>query len=111
MVSNVTHRTGGGRFPDVLANAADQAYVVKFLESVDAASTPVFDSKNRPTTSSPIAVNINDHLIWSVNPSDNSVSVIRPGKRSRSRLYGWPPSITLRQAGRSFSRFFCRHVR
>src|SRR5947207_14141781 len=37
----------------------------------------------RPTYSSPIAVSINDRLIWSVNPSDDSVSVIRPDTNAR----------------------------
>ncbi|HXU75537.1 MAG TPA: hypothetical protein VN794_03170, partial [Methylomirabilota bacterium] len=78
VVSNATHRTGGGRFPDVLGNPADQAYVVKFLESIDAASSPVFDPVFRPTASGPIAINTNDHLIWVVNPSANNVAVIRP---------------------------------
>src|ERR1043166_2584681 len=32
---------------------------------------------SRPTYSSPIAISLNDHLIWVVNPSDSSVSVIR----------------------------------
>src|SRR6185369_5381927 len=78
VVSNATHRTGGGRFPDVLGNPADQAYVVKFLESIDAASSPVFDPVFRPTASGAIAINTNDHLIWVVNPSANNVAVIRP---------------------------------
>src|SRR5258707_9123917 len=37
----------------------------------------------RPTYSSPIAINPNDHLIWVVNPSDDSVSVIRPDNYTR----------------------------
>ena len=39
----------------------------------------------RPTYSSPIAISANDRLIWVVNPSDDSVSVIRPV---------WPASET-----------------
>ena len=78
VVSNVTHRTGGGRIPDQLSSPTDQLYVVRFLESIDAASAPVLDVKFRPATSSPIAINFNDHLIWSVNPGANSVTVIRP---------------------------------
>ncbi len=38
---------------------------------------------NRPTCSSPIAISQNDRLIWVVNPSDNSVSVIRPDINAR----------------------------
>src|SRR5262245_31660264 len=36
-----------------------------------------------PTYSSPIAINPNDRLIWSVNPSDDSVSVFRPDNNTR----------------------------
>ena len=38
---------------------------------------------NRSTYSSPIAISQNDKLIWVVNPSDNSVSVIRPDNNTR----------------------------
>lgn len=38
---------------------------------------------NRPTSSSPIALSLNDRLIWSVNPSDDSVSVFRPDNNTR----------------------------
>src|SRR5207253_507060 len=55
VVSNATHRTGGGRFPDVLGNPADQAYVVKFLESIDAASSAVLNVKFPPAYSTPLA--------------------------------------------------------
>ena len=37
----------------------------------------------RPTYSSPIAVSLNDRLIWSVNPGDDSVSVFRPDNNTR----------------------------
>ncbi len=37
----------------------------------------------RPTTSSPIAVSPTDRLIWAVNPSDDSVSVIRPDNNTQ----------------------------
>jgi YVTN family beta-propeller protein len=40
-------------------------------------------SYNRPTYSSPIAISLNDRLIWAVNPSDDSVSVIRPDNNTR----------------------------
>src|SRR5678815_5767600 len=40
-------------------------------------------SWDRPTYSSPIAVSINDRLIWVVNPSDDLVSVIRPDTNTR----------------------------
>src|SRR5688572_32009104 len=38
---------------------------------------------NRATYSSPIAISQNDRLIWVVNPSDDSVSVIRPDNNTR----------------------------
>src|SRR5215212_8556574 len=37
----------------------------------------------RATHSSPIAVSLNDRLIWVVNPGDDSVSVIRPDNNTR----------------------------
>ena len=40
-------------------------------------------SWGRPTRSSPIAISLNDRLIWVVNPSDDSVSVIRPDTNKR----------------------------
>src|SRR5258706_5797548 len=43
-------------------------------------SGQVFD---RPTYSSPIAISRNDRLIWVVNPTDDSVSVIRPDTNQR----------------------------
>jgi len=36
-----------------------------------------------PAYSSPIAISPNDRLIWVVNPSDDSVSVIRPDNNTR----------------------------
>src|SRR6267142_1783268 len=38
---------------------------------------------SRPTTSNPIAISRNDRLIWVVNPSDDSVSVLRPDTNTR----------------------------
>src|SRR5213075_660556 len=40
VVSDVKHRTDNGRIPDALSNAADQAKVVRFLESIDVHSVP-----------------------------------------------------------------------
>jgi YVTN family beta-propeller protein len=40
VVADVQHRTANGTLPDVLANAADQALVVKFLESIDVNTVP-----------------------------------------------------------------------
>jgi YVTN family beta-propeller protein len=82
-VADVKHRTDNGRLPDRLSNAADQALVVKFLESVDVATVPVQQLGDRPTQSSPIAINATDRLIWVVNPADDSVSVIRPDNNTR----------------------------
>lgn len=78
VVSDASHRTGNGRFPDRLGNAADQAKVVAFLESIDATTAPIFEVGEAPTCSSPIAISRDDRFIWAVNPSDDSVSVIRP---------------------------------
>jgi YVTN family beta-propeller protein len=83
VVADVKHRTDNGRLPDLLTSAVDQSNVVAFLETVDAATTPVFDTGVRPTYSSPIAINPTDKLIWVVNPSDDSVSVIRPDNNTR----------------------------
>ncbi len=83
VVADVKHRTDNGRLPDTLANASDQAKVVSFLESIDTTTAPVFTVAHRPSYSSPIAINFNDHLIWTVNPGDNSVSVIRPDNNTR----------------------------
>jgi YVTN family beta-propeller protein len=83
VVADVKHRTDNGRVPDRLSNPADQAKVVLFLESIDAATAPVFEVGDKPTQSSPIAINPTDRLIWAVNPGDNSVSVIRPDQNTR----------------------------
>ncbi|HKX63425.1 MAG TPA: beta-propeller fold lactonase family protein, partial [Verrucomicrobiae bacterium] len=58
---------------------------------------------NRATTSSPIAISRNDRLIWVVNPSDDSVSVIRPDSNTRLakiRVGDEPESIALTPDGR-----------
>jgi len=83
VVADVRHRTDNGRLPDRLSNPLDQLKVFAFLESIDAATPPVFDVGDKPTYSSPIAINPNDRLIWVVNPNDNSVSVIRPDNNTR----------------------------
>jgi len=83
VVADVKHRTDNGRVADRLSNPVDQAKVVQFLESIDAATAPVFDVGDKPTYSSPIAINPNDRLIWVVNPNDDSVSVIRPDNNTR----------------------------
>src|SRR5262245_36918717 len=56
----------------------------------------------RPTHSSPIAISLNDRLIWVVNPSDDSVSVIRPDTNQRLAKIGVghePQSIALTPDG------------
>src|SRR5262249_31758716 len=83
VVADVNHRTANGRLPDRLTSAADQAKVVQFLSSIDGSTAPVFEVADRPTSSSPIAINSTHRLIWSVNPSDDSVSVIRPDNNTR----------------------------
>jgi len=37
---DLNHRTGAGRFPNFLNNAADRLAVVKFVESIDAQTAP-----------------------------------------------------------------------
>jgi len=41
VISDVQHRTANGQMPDQLANPADQALVVKFLESIDFNTVPL----------------------------------------------------------------------
>jgi hypothetical protein len=38
---NVTHRSAGTSGVDTLSNPADRAKVVKFLQSIDAATPPI----------------------------------------------------------------------
>ncbi len=83
VVANVNHRTDNGRLPDRLTNPIDQANLVSFLETIDATATPMLEVSNRSTYSSPIVINPMDRLIWVVNPSDDSVSVIRPDNNTR----------------------------
>ena len=83
VVADVKHRTANGRLPDRLANPSDQARLVAFLETVDAVTGPVLEVFDKPTYSSPIAINATDRLIWVVNPADDSVSVIRPDNNTR----------------------------
>jgi len=40
VVADVKHRTENGELPDALANPADQALVVRFLESIDVNTVP-----------------------------------------------------------------------
>lgn len=60
--------------------AAPLMAVTALLASVTASDA---QSWGRPTRSSPIAISLNDRLIWVVNPSDDSVSVIRPDTNKR----------------------------
>ncbi|HTD85734.1 MAG TPA: hypothetical protein VK850_04090, partial [Candidatus Binatia bacterium] len=56
----------------------------------------------RPTYSSPIAISLDDRLIWVVNPDDDSVSVIRPDSNTRlTKIFvgNEPQSITLTPNG------------
>jgi hypothetical protein len=41
VLTNVTHRSAGTGGVDTLTNPADRAIVVKFLQSIDAATTPI----------------------------------------------------------------------
>ncbi|MCI0537821.1 MAG: beta-propeller fold lactonase family protein [Verrucomicrobiales bacterium] len=83
VLADVNHRTAGGRLPDVLSNPLDQIKVFAFIDTIDASTPAVVNVVGRPTQSSPIAINQNDRLIWVVNPSDDSVSVIRPDNNTR----------------------------
>src|SRR5258706_566703 len=56
----------------------------------------------RATYSSPIAISLNDRLIFAVNPADNSVAVIRPDNNTRITniaVGAEPQSIALRPDG------------
>ena len=59
------------------------AAVVAALTSLATPRAGQAQSYTRPTYSSPIAISLNDRLIWVVNPSDDSVSVIRPDNNTR----------------------------
>ena len=50
--------------------------------------TAIAQVYDHPTYSSPIAVSVNDKLIWAVNPGDDSVSVIRPDNNTRLAKIG-----------------------
>src|SRR5438034_11525842 len=57
---------------------------------------------NRPTYSSPIAISLDDKLIWAVNPADDSVSVFRPDNNTRITkitVGDEPQSVTLTPDG------------
>ncbi len=98
VVADVKHRTDNGRLPDLLGDTNDQAKVVAFLRTIDASTAPVFDQPARAAYSSPIAINFNDRLIWSVNPNDDSVSVFRPDNNTRIAKIGVgdePESVAL----------------
>jgi hypothetical protein len=41
VLQNVTHRSAGTSGVDVLTNAADRAKIVRFLQSIDAATVPI----------------------------------------------------------------------
>jgi hypothetical protein len=49
VVAEVKHRTDNGRLPDTLTNPADQALVVKFLESIDFKTVPFVSLTTRRT--------------------------------------------------------------
>jgi len=68
-----------------------------------ATSSSLAEVWNRPTSSSPIAISRNDRLIWVVNPSDDSVSVLRPDTNTRIATVAVgdePQSIALTPDGR-----------
>ena len=81
VVADVKHRTFGGRLPDRLSDPADQAKLVRFLQTIDVSTAPVVT--DRPTYSSPIAINKTDELVWVVNPGDDSVTVFAAGTGGR----------------------------
>ena len=65
------------------ARAGRTVPVVALACALVAPTTARAQVYNRPTHSSPIAISRNDRLIWTVNPSDDSVSVIRPDNNTR----------------------------
>src|SRR6185436_16500610 len=64
--------------PTLMANLVRSAAVLVAL-----IANAALAQWTRPTYSSPIAINPNDRLIWVVNPTDDSVSVIRPDNNTR----------------------------
>jgi YVTN family beta-propeller protein len=52
-------------------------FVVTATGILSAQSALAWDNFGHPTYSSPIVISADDKLVWSVNPADNSVSVIR----------------------------------
>ena len=42
VLNNVQHRSAGTAGVDTLSNAADRAKMVRFIESIDAATAPIF---------------------------------------------------------------------
>ncbi len=66
------------------------------------AAVPVVKSSG-PTHSSPIAMSLDGKLVWSVNPADDSVSVIRTDRDSvvaKIKVGDEPQSVALDPAGR-----------
>jgi hypothetical protein len=51
VVGDVKHRTANGTLPDVLSDPAQQALVVKFLESIDVAAVPFVTVEAHPSGS------------------------------------------------------------
>ena len=72
--------------PKTLPMAALSSSVVSALSLVLTLMLPTKAMSvvfNRATYSSPIAISQNDRLIFVVNPSDDSISVIRPDNNTR----------------------------
>lgn len=91
------------RHPFLLAQHAPALWVAMLVVLQVSAIPTKAQVWNRPTTSSPIAISRNDRLIWVVNPSDDSVSVLRPDTNTRLAkipVGDEPQSIALTPDGR-----------
>jgi YVTN family beta-propeller protein len=67
----------------ILPEPLCRAFTLVLFSSLLAAASAGAASYNRPTSSSPIAISLDDRLVWVVNPADDSVSVIRPDNNTR----------------------------
>jgi YVTN family beta-propeller protein len=79
-LSNLLQRPACQAPPVLAVRAIQFAMLIAVHNSTASTQAQVW---NRPTTSSPIAISRNDRLIWVVNPSDDSVSVLRPDTNTR----------------------------
>jgi YVTN family beta-propeller protein len=89
----------------LLALALAWAFGLLGTEGAQGAKTaaPVVVKPAGPTNSTPITMSLDGRLVWSVNPSDDSVSVIRTDRNSivaKIKVGDEPHSVALDPAGR-----------